>query len=114
VVGGIVIMNIMLVSVIERTREIGVRRALGATKKNIRTQFLTEAMLLSLGGGAVGVVLGYLISKAISTFFPLPTLVRPSLVISGLLIAVITGALAGYFPARRAARLPPVEALRYE
>jgi putative ABC transport system permease protein len=114
VVGGIVIMNIMLVSVIERTREIGVRRALGATKKNIRTQFLTEAMLLALGGGAVGVALGYLISKAISTFFPLPTLVRPSLVISGLLIAVITGALAGYFPARRAARLPPVDALRYE
>jgi putative ABC transport system permease protein len=114
VVGGIVIMNIMLVSVIERTREIGVRRALGATKKNIRTQFLTEAMLLSLGGGAVGVTLGYLISKAISTFFPLPTLVRPSLIISGLLIAVITGALAGYFPARRAARLPPVDALRYE
>ncbi|MEK6376071.1 MAG: ABC transporter permease [Acidobacteriota bacterium] len=114
VVGGIVIMNIMLVSVIERTREIGVRRALGATKRNIRTQFLTEAMLLSFGGGAVGVTLGYLISKAISTFFPLPTLVRPSLVISGLLIAVITGALAGYFPARRAARLPPVDALRYE
>jgi putative ABC transport system permease protein len=114
VVGGIVIMNIMLVSVIERTREIGVRRALGATKKNIRTQFLTEAMLLSLGGGVVGVALGYMISKAISTFFPLPTLVRPSLVISGLLIAVFTGALAGYFPARRAARLPPVDALRYE
>jgi putative ABC transport system permease protein len=114
VVGGIVIMNIMLVSVIERTREIGVRRALGATKKNIRTQFLTEAMLLAFGGGAVGVSLGYMISKAISTFFPLPTLVRPSLVISGLLIAVVTGALAGYFPARRAARLPPVDALRYE
>jgi putative ABC transport system permease protein len=114
VVGGIVIMNIMLVSVIERTREIGVRRALGATKKNIRTQFLTEAMLLAFGGGAVGVSLGYMISKAISTFFPLPTLVRPSLVLSGLLIAVVTGALAGYFPARRAARLPPVDALRYE
>jgi putative ABC transport system permease protein len=114
VVGGIVIMNIMLVSVVERTREIGVRRALGATKRNIRTQFLTEAMLLSLGGGAVGVALGYLISKGISTFFPLPTLVRPSLIISGLLIAVITGAAAGFFPARRAAGLPPVDALRYE
>jgi len=114
VVGGIVIMNIMLVSVIERTREIGVRRALGATKRNIRTQFLTEAILLALGGGMVGVTLGYLISKAISTFAPLPTLVRPSLIISGLLIAVITGALAGFFPAKRAAGLPPIEALRYE
>jgi putative ABC transport system permease protein len=114
VVGGIVIMNIMLVSVIERTREIGVRRALGATKRNIRTQFLTEAMLLAFGGGIVGVTLGFLISKAISTFAPLPTLVRPSLVISGLLIAVVTGALAGFFPARRAARLPPIDALRYE
>jgi putative ABC transport system permease protein len=114
VVGGIVIMNIMLVSVIERTREIGVRRALGATKRNIRTQFLTEAMLLALGGGAVGVLLGYGISKGISAAFPLPTLVRPSLVISGLLIAVITGALAGFFPARRAAGLPPIDALRYE
>ena len=114
VVGGIVIMNIMLVSVIERTREIGVRRALGATKRNIRTQFLTEAMLLAFGGGAVGVALGYGISKGIAAAFPLPTLVRPSLVISGLLIAVVTGALAGFFPARRAAAMPPVDALRYE
>ena len=114
VVGGIVIMNIMLVSVIERTREIGVRRALGATKRNIRTQFLTEAMLLALGGGVVGVALGFIISKAISSFFPLPTLVRPSLVVSGLVIAVVTGAMAGFFPARRAAGLPPIEALRYE
>ena len=114
IVGGIVIMNIMLVSVVERTREIGVRRALGATKKNIRRQFLTEAMLLSFGGGFVGVLLGYGISKGIAAAFPLPTLVRPSLVISGLAIAVVTGALAGVFPARRAAALPPIEALRYE
>jgi putative ABC transport system permease protein len=114
VVGGIVIMNIMLVSVVERTREIGVRRALGATKRNIRSQFLTEAILLALGGGFVGVLLGYGISKGIAAAFPLPTLVRPSLVISGLLIAVITGALAGFFPARRAAALPPIDALRYE
>jgi ABC-type antimicrobial peptide transport system permease subunit len=114
VVGGIVIMNIMLVSVVERTREIGVRRALGATKRNIQTQFLTEAMLLSLSGGAAGVALGFAISKAISTFAPLPTLVRPSLVATGLLIAVVTGALAGFIPARRASNLPPVESLRYE
>ena len=114
VVGGIVIANIMLVSVIERTREIGVRRALGATSRNIQMQFLTEAVLLSLGGGIVGVLLGYLISKAISTAFPLPTLVRPSLVIAGLGVAVVTGVLAGFIPSRRAAKLPPVEALRFE
>jgi putative ABC transport system permease protein len=114
VVGGIVIMNIMLVSVVERTREIGVRRAMGATRRNIRWQFLTEAMLLSFGGGMAGVGLGYLISKGISAAFPLPTLVRPSLVMAGLLIAVVTGALAGVIPARRASNLPPIEALRYE
>ncbi len=114
VVGGIVIMNIMLVSVVERTREIGIRRALGATKRNIQIQFLTEAILLALGGGTVGVLLGFIISKSISTFFPLPTLVRPSLVATGLLIAIVTGALAGFIPARRAANLPPIESLRYE
>src|SRR5436305_7648479 len=70
IVGGIVIMNIMLVSVVERTREIGVRRAMGATKKNIRSQFLTEAILLALGGGMVGVLLGYGISKGIAAAFP--------------------------------------------
>ena len=76
-------------------------------------QFLAEAVLLALGGGAVGVILGAIISKAIAAFF-LPTLVRPSLVLMGLGIAVLTGALAGFFPARRAANLAPVEALRYE
>ena len=114
VVGGIVIANIMLVSVVERTREIGVRRALGATKRDIQLQFLTESILLSLGGGLAGVLLGYAISEAIDAFSPLPTLVRPTLVISGLLVAAITGLLAGWFPARRAAALPPIESLRYE
>lgn len=114
VVGGIVIANIMLVSVVERTREIGLRRALGATSRNIQLQFLTEAVLLALGGGVVGVLLGYLISKGISTAFPLPTLVKPSLVITGLAIAVVTGVLAGFVPSRRAAQLPPIEALRFE
>jgi putative ABC transport system permease protein len=114
VVGGIVIANIMLVSVVERTREIGVRRALGATKRDIQLQFLTESILLSLGGGLAGVLLGYGISKAIDAFSPLPTLVRPTLVISGLLVAAITGLLAGWFPSRRAAALPPIDALRYE
>jgi putative ABC transport system permease protein len=114
VVGGIVIMNIMLVSVVERTREIGIRRALGATRRDIRRQFLTESILLALGGGIAGVALGALIAFVISAVFPLPTLVRPMLIISGLMIAVVTGAVAGFFPARHAAKLPPVEALRFE
>jgi putative ABC transport system permease protein len=114
IVGGIVIMNIMLVSVVERTREIGVRRAIGATRKHIRRQFLTEAVLLSLGGGILGVLVGVGIAKAISTFSPMPTLVRPELVVAGLLISVITGVLAGVVPAVRASKLPPVEALRFE
>lgn len=114
IVGGIVITNIMLVSVVERTREIGIRRAMGARRRDIRRQFLTEAALLSFLGGAIGVLIGYGISKIISSVAPLPTLVRPSLVISGLSVAVITGLVAGVFPAVKAARLPPVEALRYE
>jgi len=114
VVGGIVIMNIMLVSVIERTREIGVRRALGATRGNIRRQFLSEAVLLSLGGGILGVLLGVTIAKIVSTVTPLPTLVRPTLIAAGLGIAVITGIAAGIVPAIRASKLPPIEALRYE
>jgi len=114
VVGGIVIMNIMLVSVVERTREIGVRRAIGATRRNIQLQFLSEAILLSLGGGIAGVILGMAISKTISTVTPLPTLVRPTLILAGLLVAVVTGILAGFVPARQAAKLPPIEALRYE
>jgi putative ABC transport system permease protein len=113
-VGGIVITNIMLVSVIERTKEIGIRRAIGATRRDIQLQFLTEAVLLALGGGVAGVLLGATIAKLISTFFPLPTLVRPSLIVTGLAIAVLTGAVAGFFPARKASRLAPVEALRYE
>lgn len=114
VVGGIVITNIMLVSVVERTREIGVRRAIGATKADIRRQFLTEATLLALGGGILGVLLGMAIAKVISTVSPMPTLVRPGLIVAGLSIAAITGILAGFMPAMRAAKLPPVEALRYE
>jgi putative ABC transport system permease protein len=113
-VGGIVIMNIMLVSVVERTREIGVRRAIGATRSHIRMQFLTEATLLALGGGVLGVLLGIAIAKSISTFGPLPTLVQPWLVMAGLGVAVVTGVVAGLFPAVRASKLPPVEALRFE
>ncbi|HUF17841.1 MAG TPA: ABC transporter permease [Thermoanaerobaculia bacterium] len=114
VVGGIVITNIMLVSVIERTREIGIRRALGARQRDIQMQFLTEAIMLALIGGVIGVLLGVMISKGISTAFPLPTQIRPSLIVAALGIAIVTGVGAGFFPARKAAKLPPIEALRYE
>jgi putative ABC transport system permease protein len=113
-VGGVVIANIMLVSVIERTREIGIRRALGARRRDILLQFLAEAVVLSLAGGVVGVLLGFAIAKGLSTAFPLPTRVTPGLILAGLLLSVATGLLAGVFPARKAARLPPIEALRYE
>jgi putative ABC transport system permease protein len=114
VVGAIVIANIMLVSVVERTKEIGIRLAIGARKRDIRRQFLLEAALLSLGGGAVGVLFGWIISSLINAFTPLPTLVTPGLITTGLLLATLTGLLAGVFPAVKASRLPPIEALRYE
>jgi len=114
VVGAIVIFNIMLVSVVERTKEIGLRLALGAKKKDIRRQFLLEAALLALGGGAVGVFFGWVIAACVEAFTPLPTLVSPGLVVSGLALATLTGFVAGVFPAVQASRLPPIEALRYE
>lgn len=114
VVGGVVIANIMLVSVIERTKEIGIRRAIGARRKDILLQFLAEAALLSLVGGLIGVALGWAIAVGLSAAFPLPTRVTPGLVAAGLLIAAVTGLVAGVFPARKAARLAPIEALRYE
>ena len=114
VVGGIVIMNIMLVSVVERTREIGVRRALGATRGHIQRQFLTEAVLLALGGGLIGVLLGVIIAQIVASVSPLPTLVKPATIIAGLSVAVITGVAAGFVPAVRASKLPPIDALRYE
>ena len=104
----------MLVSVVERTKEIGIRLAIGAKKRDIRRQFLLEAALLSLGGGAIGVLFGWIISSLIIAFTPLPTLVTPGLITMGLLLATLTGLLAGVFPAVKASRLPPIEALRYE
>ena len=112
VVGGIVITNIMLVSVVERTREIGLRRAVGARSRDIQFQFLTEAMLLSLIGGIIGCIIGALITQAISIVFP--ARVTPMIISAGIFIAVLTGIIAGFFPARKAAQLPPVEALRWE
>jgi putative ABC transport system permease protein len=113
-VAGVGIMNIMLVSVTERTREIGICKSLGAERADILLQFLTEAVLLAGIGGTIGITLGFILSKVVSSLSPLPTLVRPSLIIAALVVATLTGVLAGFFPARRASKLPPVEALRWE
>ncbi len=112
VVGAIVIANIMFVSVVERTKEIGVRRALGARRKDIRRQFLLEAALLSSVGGVIGVIFGSLIALAVNQFFPAQ--VRLSFILLGVTVATITGLHAGWIPSSQASKLPPVEALRYE
>ena len=113
-VGGIGVMNIMLVAVTERTREIGVRKALGAPRKAILTQFLLESMVLTAVGGVIGVALGAAISWIVRTASPLPTFVSPWAVITGLVFSTAVGVFFGFYPAMRASRLDPVESLRYE
>ena len=114
-VGGIGVMNIMLVSVTERTREIGIRKAVGARKSDIIVQFLTEAVVLTALGGLIGLMIGWMISRAANLVFPtLPTSVPIWAAASGVLVSVGVGLFFGIWPAGRAARLDPVEALRYE
>jgi putative ABC transport system permease protein len=113
-VGGIVIMNIMLVAVVERTREIGVRLALGARKRDIRRQFLLEATLLSLMGGVVGVLGGAGIALLVKNVLEFPAYLTPGIAIMGLLLSAVVGMAAGYWPARSASNLPVVDALRTE
>jgi putative ABC transport system permease protein len=111
-VGAIVIANIMFVSVVERTQEIGVRKALGARARDIRRQFLLESALLASSGGLVGVVAGTLVAMAVNHYFPAE--VKPQFVLLGLAVATVTGVVAGLAPAAAAARKEPIEALRYE
>ena len=114
VVGGIGIMNIMLVSVTERTREIGLRMAVGATEENVQAQFLSEAVMLSLLGGGLGVLAGIGGSVAIADTLRWPTQIPPQAILIAAVFSMAVGVVFGYYPARKAAHLDPIEALRYE
>jgi len=113
-VGGIGIMNIMLVSVTERTREIGVRMAIGARSRDIQAQFLVEALALSLTGGAAGIAVGLGIQRIVARFAGWPVAVQPSAITLAFLFSALIGVTFGFYPALKASRLDPIEALRYE
>jgi len=114
VVGGVVIMNIMLVSVTERTREIGIRKALGARSGDVMQQFLIESLTLALVGGALGVMLGVAVAKTVTILIGMPSDVKPWTVLAGLLMAASVGVFFGVYPAHKAAQLDPITALRFE
>jgi putative ABC transport system permease protein len=113
-VGGIGIMNIMLVSVTERTREIGLRMAIGARGRDVLMQFLVEAIVISLFGGLVGIGLGFALSGGVREFLEWPAVIPPDAILMAFGFAAATGVFFGFYPARKAARLDPIEALRYE
>jgi len=107
-------MNIMLLSVTERTREIGIRRAVGARARDVRAQFVVEAVVLSVVGGIVGIVLGFGASIGISQYLRWSTTVSPAAVLMSVGIAAAVGIFFGWYPARQASRLDPIQSLRYE
>lgn len=113
-VGGIGIMNIMYVSVTERTREIGLRLSVGGKERDILTQFLVESIMLSVAGGIIGIFLGILISQAISIFMSWPAVISSSAIAVSFIVSTMIGVFFGWYPARKAARLNPIDALRYE
>jgi putative ABC transport system permease protein len=113
-VGGIGIMNIMLVSVTERTREIGIRLAVGAQKRQVLMQFLVEAVVLSLFGGIIGIAFGLSLALIATWYLGIPFIINPNMMAIAFLFSAAVGVLFGYFPARRAAGLDPIEALRHE
>ena len=114
VVGGIIIMNVMLVAVAERTREIGTRKAVGARRRHIAWQFVIESVTLTVLGGIIGIILGFFAAFLVAAFSPLPYRIAPWSILVALVITLLVGLFFGVYPASRAARLHPVEALRYE
>jgi putative ABC transport system permease protein len=114
IVGGIGIMNIMLASVMERIKEIGIRQAIGARKKDITLQFLSEATLLSISGGLIGIILGIIISKLITELTGILTIVSPLSILISFGVSASVGIIFGYMPAKRASGQDPVASLRYE
>jgi putative ABC transport system permease protein len=109
-----VIMNIMLVAVAERTREIGIRKSLGARRRDILNQFLVEAATLSTVGAMIGIVLGIIAAKVVSMNTPLPSAVAPWSIVAATVLGTVVGIVSGVYPARRASLLDPIEALRQE
>jgi putative ABC transport system permease protein len=113
-VGGIGIMNIMLANIMERTREIGIRRAVGATRQDVLNQFIFEALTISFVGGVLGIITGYILTSLISSYADWRTIITPFSVILAFFVSILVGFIFGSYPAKKAAEKDPIESLRYE